>query len=501
MPPALARTVHDQGAAPRPYAAPARSWWGPDAPGSTQLMVLLFAVCAAAAAAFAPQMLWDGDTLWHLTAGDWMWAHHQVTRVDTFSYTALGRPWINLEWLSEVIMAPVHAAGGWSGLQLFFALALGALTWILGSEISRKLPPFSCAVALFLILACTTQSWLARPHILALPILALWTVQLLRAREAGRSPPLWLLPVMTVWANLHGSFLFGLALIGPFALEALVDSAATDRMKTIRAWGLFGVLALLASLITPHGVDGIVYPIKLMTMRTLPDIVEWQSSNFSHLSSFETSLLAVLFILLYRGVKIPVFRLITVLGLLYLTLHETRHQMVLAVTGGLLLVQPIGEAMAGSDPIVRLPKLAPAVRYGVLAAILVVVAGVSAIRFAVPATLTDGPTAPITALAHVPPALRQQPMLNEYGVGGYLIYNHMPPFIDGRADMYGDDFIETFLKAKTDPVRMQALIARYGMRWSILATNNPGVGVIDALPGWKRIYADKWNVVQVKTGS
>ena len=175
------------------------------APSPVQLMVLAFAVCAFAAAAFTRQLLWDGDTLWHLATGQWMLDHRQIVAADPFSFTVPGKPWTNLEWLSEVLMAPVYNAGGLSGLQLLFALALGILTWILGGELARKLPPFTCAVTLFLALACTSQSWLARPHLLALPVLALWTVQLMKARERGRAPPLWLLPVMTVWANLHGS--------------------------------------------------------------------------------------------------------------------------------------------------------------------------------------------------------------------------------------------------------------------------------------------------------
>jgi len=156
--------------------------------------------------------------------------HHQIARADPFSYTVHGKPWTNLEWLSEILMAPVWRAGGWSALVLMFGLAVGALTWILGSELARRLKPLSWACALVLALACTTQSWLARPHLLALPILALWTVQLMHARERNRAPPLWLLPVMTVWANLHGSFLLGLLLIAPFAAEALMEETA-DRMK------------------------------------------------------------------------------------------------------------------------------------------------------------------------------------------------------------------------------------------------------------------------------
>ncbi|HEX4096381.1 MAG TPA: hypothetical protein VHX64_06610 [Caulobacteraceae bacterium] len=470
-------------------------------PTTLQLAILAAAAFAFMTTLFAPQLLWDGDTLWHVRTGEWMWAHHQVLQVDPFSFTVPGRRWVNLEWLSDLLMAPVYDAGGWSAIDVLCAVCMGALTWILASQMSRKLPAFSWAAAIFMALCCTTQSWLARPHLLALPLLALWTVQLMRARESHKAPPLWLVPVMTLWANLHGSYLLGLALIGPFALEALVEPGA-DKLKTIRDWGLFGVLSLIASVITPHGVDGLIYTVRLITMTSNTDIVEWQPTNFGHWGPFEVTLLAALFVLLYRGVKVPIIRLMVLLGLFHLTLLETRQQMVLAVVGVLLLAEPISQTLAGADPVVRLPTLSAAWRAGALAAILAVACLGAAIRMAIPAHLTQGPTAPITALDHVPASLRQQHVLNEYGFGGYLIFNHVRPFIDGRADMYGDDFIHPYMKVKKrDLPELKAMLARYGVRWTIWAADDPVVTDMDALPGWKRLYADKTAVVHVKVGA
>ncbi len=102
----------------------------------------------------------------------------------------------------------------------------------------------------------------------------------------------------------------------------------------------------------------------------------------------------------------------------------------------------------------------------------------------------------------MPEALRRQPVFNEYGMGGYLIFNHVRPFIDGRADMYGDDFVDSYMKAsKPDPARLKALLARYGVRWTILTSDNPTVSAMDAMPGWKRLYADKTAVVHLNAGA
>ena len=70
---------------------------------------LNFALCAALAgfalAALLPGLLNDGDTYWHIRAGEWMIAHGAVLRADPFSYTAAGASWHTQEWLAEIFMA------------------------------------------------------------------------------------------------------------------------------------------------------------------------------------------------------------------------------------------------------------------------------------------------------------------------------------------------------------------------------------------------------------
>ena len=75
---------------------------------------LTFALAAALAgfalAAFSPGLLNDGDTYWHIRAGEWMLAHRAVLRSDVFSYTMAGAPWHTQEWLAEIRPALGKAA-------------------------------------------------------------------------------------------------------------------------------------------------------------------------------------------------------------------------------------------------------------------------------------------------------------------------------------------------------------------------------------------------------
>jgi hypothetical protein len=95
--------------------------------------------------------------------------------------------------------------------------------------------------------------------------------------------------------------------------------------------------------------------------------------------------------------------------------------------------------------------------------------------------------------------LRAEPLLNDYGFGGYLISEKVKPFIDGRADMYGDAFLDLYGKIVSgDPDALEPTLKRYAVAWTIFAPSQRVVALMDREPGWRRLYADKFAVVHVR---
>src|ERR1700722_18829454 len=135
------------------------------------LVLWVIPIMVAAVVSFAPPVLGDGDTFWHIAAGRWMIAHGAVPTTDPFSFTFVGRPWVAHEWLSEVALAAAWLAAGWSGGMLLGGAAAGALAALMGGWLLRWLAPLSAIAALALGLACVAPGALARPHFLALPLL------------------------------------------------------------------------------------------------------------------------------------------------------------------------------------------------------------------------------------------------------------------------------------------------------------------------------------------
>lgn len=460
------------------------------------------AVAALAAfAAFAfmlivPTALRDGDTGWHLATGAWIVANGSVPTTDPFSYTAFGRPWVAHEWLSELAMYGAWTAGGWSGLITLFAVALATLFAIVANYLQRWLPTGMVVLTLLMLAVAILPSLLARPHMLALPILAAWMVALINARETGGAPPLWLVTVMVVWANAHASFIFGLALIGVFAIEALV--VTTNHRATIREWGVFGTASLVGSLLTPSGFHGLIFPFYVSNLAVLPYIAEWLPVDFTTWSGFEIILLGTLFLLLFRPVKIPPFRLILLLYVLHLTLQHSRQQIVLAVVATLLLAEPIGRAWRSvslPNPVLPWRTARP-----IIAILTILAVTLTGYRLADPVRRSDSAGVPETALRRLPLALRTQRVFNEYSFGGSLILIGIRPYIDGRSDMYGDAFsIDYFKTSRGDIARFQRADAKWRFGWTILPPRNTLNVLLNADPHWRRIYADETAVIHVRT--
>jgi hypothetical protein len=448
---------------------------------------IAFAAILFAIFLFVPAVLNDGDTWSHIAIGRWILEHHAVPWADPFSLTALGKPWIADEWFSELLMAIAYQLDGVTGVLILVAIAAGLAAGLLLRHLRVWLDPLPAVVILVFALSCGSASMLARPHMLALPALEIWTAGLLIARSRGAAPSWWLLPVMTAWANLHGSFAFGLVLAVPLALEALIAG------RPARGWAIFLAAAIVAAMVSPYGWHILEPPIRVLSLNDLGNIGEWRSLDFSKPQPLEVALLALLYLCLSRGVRIPLIRLLIVMGLLHMALQHARHGLLAGVVGALVLAEPF-------SGVVNQPVRGARRGEGWWQAAGACLAVISiALRLVFPAALRDGVSAPVSALAHVPPELRSLPVFNEYAFGGLLIFEGIRPFVDARAELYGDAFLDDYAAiTNANAAALDAAFRRYGIAWTILPPEAPMVAILDQMPGWRRDYSDKFAVVHAR---
>jgi hypothetical protein len=449
-------------------------------------------------AAFSPQVLGDGDTWSHVATGEWIIAHGAAPRADPFSHSMPGAPWTAHEWLSEVLLALALRVGGWSGVVLLTSAAAAAAALIVGLTAARQLRGAPLVLTVAIGLSLVTANLLARPHVLALPLAAAWGAGLLAARDRGRAPPIGLAALMIAWVNMHGGFIFGLLLIGPFALEAVTEAPVGARLLAARAWATFALAALAVALINPYGIDAFLLPFRLMSVENLSRISEWRPQDFSHIGTMELALLTLLGLTLIRPFSMPPIRAALLIALVAMALQHSRHQVLLGILAPMLLARPIAAAIgmgsAGEEGR-RIARIA-------LTATVAAAPAIGGARLIAPIERTDGASAPISALRAVPPELRAKPVLNDYAFGGYLIFEHVRPFIDGRAELYGDAMMSLYGRLQAgDEADVESALKRYGIAWTIFAPDSRMVAILDRKPGWRRLYADATAVVHVGDGA
>lgn len=432
------------------------------------------------------RLLADPDTYWQIRIGQQILETGALPRTDTFSFTMLGQKWISTQWLAQVLYAAAFARAGWAGPVVLTAASIAGAFVILAWFVRRRLDAVPTLVLVMAALAIASPHFLVRPHALAMPVMVAWLAGLIAAADRSRAPSYWLLPLIALWANLHGSFILGLALIGPVALDGVLKVDAQAMARMLLRWFAFGVAALVASCLTPYGVDAILAARNILNLgAALPLITEWRPVDFSRLGAFEICLLLGLGAVLLKGLTLPLMRVVLVLALLHMALSHIRNITVLALLLPLVIAAPLAARFGQAN---KNPKAARSCR--LLAAVaLVAIAAMSAF------VIAGNRYAPSSSLAPAVAALKERGVsrvLNDYDFGGYLIWAGIPVAIDGRTELYGERFMVELDDAMMlkNPDALFRLLASQRIDATLLRRQTPAAQLLDHVDGWKKVFAD-----------
>lgn len=445
------------------------------------------------------QLLNDPDSYWHVVVGRWMVDHRAFPTADPFSFTFAGSPWIAKEWLSQILYAGAQALAGWPGMVVLAAAAAALAFALFTRALLTNLRPLYAVLFAAVAFLLAAPHIVARPHVLAFPVMVAWIAALVRAADEKRTPSLWLLPLMVLWANLHGGFTFGIMMVGALSLDAIASAPRSERLATAARWVGFGLLALAAGCITPYGWQSMLMTVRILGLGPALSILgEWKPADFSHLGGLEIVLLLGLGATLRRGVTLPPVRVVILLGLVHMALSADRNAEMFGLVAPLVIARPLAAQIAAIRGTPR-EAASPRLFAGVIA---VLIAALLAASIALAAAFHYTPNARITPAAAVDALKRANPgpVLNQYDFGGYLVYEGVPTFIDGRTELYGGSFFDRYYKAVmlADLAGFDGLLDKYGIKATLLAPDTPAVAYLDRQPGWHRLYADDIAVVHVR---
>jgi hypothetical protein len=251
----------------------------------TGMEALLFVLTTLLVFLMAARTPLESDLWWHLRAGQTTLETGQPLLKDVFSYTRQGSEWINHSWLAQVLLYGLYSWGGYLALGMVVAL-FATLSMVL---VYLQMEGIGLLRAFVTVLAALMAAWVwsARPQVISLAMFSAlaYVLYLYKWRNVDR---LWLVPVlMLVWSNLHGGYVLGGVLLFTTLGGELLNHGLrwndAEIMSWRKLWRLFlwSVVAGLAVLVNPNGLDTWLIPFQTVGVKALQQFIsEWASPDF-----------------------------------------------------------------------------------------------------------------------------------------------------------------------------------------------------------------------------
>ena len=454
----------------------------------------------------------DGDTYWHIAAGQRMLASRTILTQDVFSHTAVGAPWTAHEWLAEIVMAMVHAVSGLPGVCIFFFLIASMSYWLLYIITRQKASEWFSLGFVALAFVFSLTHLLARPHIFTW-LLGGLTFFILQKQNKS----LYFLPFLTtLWSNLHGGFILGIVLQLMFLVSNLMDANMPFNAESFKFFAknqktplLVLFFSVVAVGINPFGFSLYLFPFQVSAEIFSQGIDEWLSPNMQKEWLFRFLLLFILFLLTQPTVQTTWRERFFLLFFINAALVHQRHISIAGYFLAPFLAKTTQEWLttnfvffeklnkSSDENSLKLSRCTGPIGMLFLSAILLLLTSQpfpkTRLFFS---NLIPIPEKrfPLGAFGYL---LKNRPsgtLFNEYSWGGFSIYflgPEMPVFIDGRADMYGERIFGDYIKVVSLHRDFLEILNNYKVDLVLYRTDSPLIRYLKATSDWSEVYADK----------
>lgn len=379
------------------------------------------------------------DYWWHVKAGEYIVQTGQIPKTGIFSWYGSEFPWISHEWLSEVVLYFIDFRYGVKGGFFFCLLAVVLFFTFI----------FACNKELFLKNIWFSLGWIIagaismiyfitpRPHMISFLLLIFTMYSLESLRRNPYSKKIWFLPVIScLWANFHGGssnlpyvlgiiYLIGGSFNFSFWRVKFVKYTKSQFVKYLIAI----LLAMLFIFINPHGLNMFLYPyVNAADHFMFATISEWRAPDFkiiSDLACFVPLFVSALILLISKD-DIDGIDILLIGAFIYLSFRSVRFLILFYIVASFIIFKYI-------KPTSMFEKYK-----GIMCLCWGMILFIGSI-VTTPFLNQDFEyiEKPISQKV-IEEIKKDSPkrLYNHYDLGSYLIYNDIPVFIDGRADMY-----------------------------------------------------------------
>jgi hypothetical protein len=204
-----------------------------------------------------------------------------IPETDSLNIWTNGVRWIDQQWLAQTALYGLFSVGG-IRLTMLAHVALVGATLAAGVVAARRLGGSALSASLLAVATLLTAPWAlqVRPQTAAMPLFVavLW----LLARDS-RTPSRHVyiaLPLLVLWANVHGTVVLAAALVVLRALTIAHESVAAGARPWTPKAAVLGVAPFACLLATPYGLSVVGYYEHLLFNPLLREyVVEWKRST------------------------------------------------------------------------------------------------------------------------------------------------------------------------------------------------------------------------------
>ena len=279
----------------------------------------------------------DNSMFAHLRTGIDIATGSGIPRSDPYSFTARGQEWVVQSWLAEWTYGVLHELGGLTLVILQQAVLMGLLAWVV-VRLAAAGTPLRTALSGSVALGAGAAYWTQRPLLFGLLGLALLVLSVER-----RWNPWWLVPLVWLWVNTHGSFPLGVAFLGARLLGEWIDDR---RLPSLRYLGTFAI-GLAVAAINPIGPKLLLFALTVGDKREVfREVTEWRSPNFQQPDGIFTLLFLAAALVIVARSQVAWRHTVPLVGFMALALFAVRN----VAPAAIVLAPAIGAALRTSAP-------------------------------------------------------------------------------------------------------------------------------------------------------
>lgn len=453
----------------------------------------------------------DPDFWWHLRTGQLIDQTHSIPTADPFSFTANGKQWVAHEWLSELFIYKIYTIGGFGLLMIIFSVIISTTCAFVYLRCPSGSKPYIAGVILLLGALSSVPIWGVRPQMFTLLFMSIFLFLLDRYRRDGDFRTLIPLPIiMVLWVNLHAGFIIGIALESIFIIGHLLENLSlmgakketTQALSQRSLWYLFSVLiiSLMATALNPSGFRILVYPFQTLTDPAMQGLInEWFSPDF-HQGIWQPFVIMLL-LLIGAGLgskrTISITKILLTLVFAYGALRSIRN-----IPLFVIVVIPVLTEQLESVISLRNETRNQGRHFGSIALVLLfaiaLIMSLGYIRVANDQQKNEAKFFPRAALDWIIANKPEGNMFNSYNWGGYLIWRLYPQYlvyIDGRADLYGEKFINNYMKIHTAKPGWEAELKQRDIQNVLVESDSRLADALRQNASWQNLFEDQVSVL------